>query len=242
MKIDLLSMTRIAFLSLLVFFIGFSSYAQDTGTTMNINDVKRHPEKYIYAEFTSASPDEAMMNARTLLTDAIINAIDPEVDDRRTSAESIVENAIPIFAKRSNLHRTFLYVDRSFITGSQQGEKVTIDLTNEDETIIEPKVLDLTILDNSEKIQDSIACKMIKVTKASEIQPFVISMKQADEISDFGRLKSLPVEGKCYIFIFDKNNEVKAWLKKEDKAITNIITGESQQISDFKGCGCIWFR
>lgn len=242
MKIDLLPMIRAVLLALSVFFIGFPSDAQDIGTAMNINDVKRHPEKYIFAEFTSASPDEAMENARTILTDAIINAISPEVEDRRSRALTIAENAIPIFAKRGTLHRTFLYVNRSHISGEQQEEKQTIALTNEDESTAHPKVSEMTIQDNCDVIKDSIANKMLRVTKASEIQPFVISMKQTGEISDFGRLKSLPVEGKCYVFIFDKNNDVIAWLKKDDTAITNIITNNPQQISDFKGCGCIWFR
>lgn len=230
-----------------------TAFPQGQSSSKSINEIKRQPDKYIFAENTATSADDAKSNALALLTDAIFNALDPDTPDRREVATEMAESATQVSAMRGNLCRIFLYVSKDRLNGDTGEQAKQDSMLEENETVIDVE----DILSSSEKSEetvpeetalpveetsDPIAEKMKSVSKASDIEGFVKNLKSEGAVSRFGRLKDLPAVGKSYIFIFNKNNEVVARLLKEDDKISDLLSGKPRQISEFKGCGCIWMK
>lgn len=238
--------------------------AQETNPTHAINDVKRQPDKYIYAEFTSSSPDEAYENAMTILKDAILNALIPAAPENRQFAEDLAKNAVIIKAKRGSLNRIFAYINRDALSSEGSKSLSRISLGNKPETQekegLPTKTTEMQpiknesdqeeetilILDDSiETAQENYSLfeiSLMKVDKASQIESFVRDAKAKGNISKYGRLKDIPSDGRCYIFIFNRENEIVAYLEKNGSVISNLQTGSPEEIDNYKGCGCIWMK
>lgn len=230
-----------------------TAFPQGQSSSKSINEIKRQPDKYIFAENTAASADDAKSNALALLTDAIFNALDPDTPDRREVATEMAESAAQVSAMRGNLNRIFLYISRDELSGDTSAQAKQDSMPEENETVIDVEdILSSSVKSEEtepeetalpmEETFDPIAEKMKSVSKASDIEGFVKNLKSEGSVSRFGRLKDLPAVGKSYIFIFNKNNEVVARLLKEDDKISDLLSGKPRQINEFKGCGCIWMK
>lgn len=230
-----------------------TAFPQGQSSSKSINEIKRQPDKYIFAENTAASADDAKSNALALLTDAIFNALDPDTPDRREVATEMAESAAQVSATRGNLNRIFLYISRDELSGDTSAQAKQDSMPEENETVIDVEdILSSSVKSEEtepeetalpmEETFDPIAEKMKSVSKPSDIEGFVKNLKSEGSISRFGRLKDLPAVGKSYIFIFNKNNEVVARLLKEDDKISDLLSGKPRQINEFKGCGCIWMK
>lgn len=230
-------------------------FAQGTTAASSINEIKRQPDRFIFAENTASSFDEADSNARTFLTDAILNALDSSTPDRIETATRLASMASSLSAKRGNLNRIFLYIDRELLNIDKNSSSENICIPEPEPQVIghvEPAQMnnlqEETVIaetppeEETETTADSITEKMLAVSMASDIENFVKTLKTNGDISQYGRLKDMPYSGRIYIFIFNKNNEVVARLVKEKNKMTDIISGLPREINEFKGCGCIWMK
>lgn len=106
-----------------------TAFAQGQTVASSINEIKRQPDRFIFAENTAPSFDEADANARTILTDAIFNALDPSTPDRVETAVRLASMATPLSAKRGNLSRIFLYLDREMLNMDKETSAVNTEVT-----------------------------------------------------------------------------------------------------------------
>ena len=82
---------------------------------------------------------------------------------------------------------------------------------------------------------------MLEVRSFTQIEPFISGLRVKNVIRDFGKYATLP-EGSCYLFVYNREGNVVAAIRKEGTDQTNLETGEKDDVSSYKGCGAIWFR
>lgn len=84
--------------------------------------------------------------------------------------------------------------------------------------------------------------EMMEVTNAQGIQPFIKKLESQYMISRYGKYSDMPADINCYIFVYDRSMNIPAYLRKEGAIYINLQTGEMDDITNYKGCGAIWFR
>lgn len=83
---------------------------------------------------------------------------------------------------------------------------------------------------------------MLNVGTAQGIQPFIKKLESEYKISRYGKYADMPADINCYIFVYDRNMTIPAYLRKEGDMYINLQTGRVDDIKNYKGCGAIWFR
>ena len=210
-----------------------------SGTAEDINAVKLQQGRYIFAESTDKSESVAIENAKTLLAD--------EVSSRFTSTPGkntpSVAHARIIVAKRGPYFRAFAYVD---MEGSAKLEeripapdKVA---PRQAKTVAEtPVVVDEKDVESS-RVEETERSSLMEITRFDQMKALIGSLDADGLLIDYGKYATLPESGDCYIVIYDRTGLIKARLKRESKSIRNMVTGETDDPSNYPGCGALWFR
>lgn len=105
-----------------------SVHSQTTNTIREINTIKKAPDKYIYAEGTSATWEEALENAKTLLSANIevwANESNKNEDVKGFVAKAN-EHLFEIKATRGQLFRAFVYVKKSDLQPYTSDDQILI--------------------------------------------------------------------------------------------------------------------
>lgn len=84
--------------------------------------------------------------------------------------------------------------------------------------------------------------QMLTITKAQDIQIFVKNLQSEGKLSRFGKYADMPSDISCYIFVYDRDMNIPAYLRKEGVVLINLVTGEIDDIKNYRGCGAIWFK
>lgn len=206
-----------------------------------ISEIKSQGDKYWYSESTGADEKATHEKAKIFLTDVVRSSLKEDDPEKLLSkARGIVADAQFVVASRGPLKRVFVYVEKtrgdtkdSSIKSENDEEAIVIDL-GEVKVEVEPQVEIVKISDFEQEV--------LNVGSASEIENFLKKKKAGGEVTGFGRLKTMPTSGDLYMFIFNPKGEVEACLKREKGEITRIDNGNNCAISDYKGCGAIWFK
>ena len=83
---------------------------------------------------------------------------------------------------------------------------------------------------------------ILAISNAQNIQPFIKKLQSENRISRFGKYADMPSDINCYLFVYDRNMNIPAYLRKEGAIYINLKTGEMDDVANYKGCGAIWFR
>ena len=84
--------------------------------------------------------------------------------------------------------------------------------------------------------------KMLTIRNAQDIAPFIKGLDTNGQISRFGKYADMPSDTNCYLFVYDRNMQIPAYLRKEGSLYINLKTGQIDDVKNYKGCGAIWFR
>ena len=241
----------------------------------SINAIKMQTEVYVYAESSSATIEEALDFAKTLLKDAIQGWLTENniafTEDMVAKAE---KKATVIEARRGSMFRAFLYVskeDLEAIGGTARqaatpppansipndiptiqheavvnnddlaGFEELSEVSKESSTNIIPKQENVITVE--EKFQRTpLEDDILAISHAQNIQPFIKKLQSENRISRFGKYADMPSDINCYLFVYDRNMNIPAYLRKEGAIYINLKTGEMDDVANYKGCGAIWFR
>ena len=83
---------------------------------------------------------------------------------------------------------------------------------------------------------------ILAISHAQNIQPFIKKLQSENRILRFGKYADMPSDINCYLFVYDRNMNIPAYLRKEGAIYINLKTGEMDDVANYKGCGAIWFR
>lgn len=242
---------KITLVALFVNVFSFTLLAQSASE--KISEIKKQGDKYWYSESTGADENATLEKAKIFLADVVRSSFKGDDPEKLfAKAQGIAAGAQYVVASRGPLKRVFVYVEKT-----EGGVKdSTIKPENEPENKPENKpeneeeaiVIDLGEVKVAEEQKVEVPQisdfeqEILNVGSASEIESFLKTKKANGEITGFGRLKTMPSSGDLYLFIFNPQGEIEACLKRDKGEIKRIDNGNHCAISDYKGCGAIWFK
>lgn len=83
---------------------------------------------------------------------------------------------------------------------------------------------------------------MLSVSTFADIEAFIASHQEDGSVTGFGKYASRPSSGTYYMFVYNRNAEIPAYLKVDDGKIINLKTAKEDSMDAYKNCGAIWFR
>lgn len=83
--------------------------------------------------------------------------------------------------------------------------------------------------------------KIKKAKNFFELKEIMEPLKEMGDIKDYGKYATAENIDDCYLIIYDPAGNIKAILSKGTKERRNLKTGKPDLISNYRGCGAIWF-
>ena len=242
-------MKRLVFI-LFVSFACINSYADDVTrvTIQKINSIKAD-SKYIFAEATNKNWEEALDDARSILAINIEEWL--KQNSKVTNYETLVakskNNILEIQSKRGSLYRAFVYVLKDDVIRVNSDEQLLVVPVVPDE--IENEQIQaadsVMVIEEEPEVQRQLSEEeqlMLTVTDGGDIQTFINGLKTKGILRGFGKYRDIPQQGHCYLYVYDKEKNIVAYLEKNEATYFNLKSLQDDDINNFKGCGAIWFQ
>lgn len=217
-----------------------------------INSIKKNPQ-YLYGEITMQTQEEATSMAYELLQKEVFAwAKHDNIKLAVTSPAEINKLADSIMTRRANMYRVFVYIDKHALT---TGTKDTAAIQKND-TIVVPidsisTHCDSLVTDDTMKMikqhffgnrKKSDALMRLKEAKNFfELKEIMQPLKEKGDILDYGKYATAKNPELCYLIVYDPAGNIKALLGKGKDKRKNLKTGQDDSISNYRGCGAIWF-
>jgi len=91
-------------------------------------------------------------------------------------------------------------------------------------------------------VPSTFAQQMMTVTEANAVGPFILSLKNGGKVTAYGKYNTMPADDDCYLFVYNRELKVVAYLNKVGHNLYNLQTGKLDSIDNYKGCGAWWFQ
>lgn len=220
--------------------------------TKSINKVKRDT-MFIYAEATMKDLNEAYNGARAILEVKVGDWVREQhpAEGIEVCIVKAKEHFIQLETRRGDFYRAFVYVRKSDImpvadksevtvfevapsTKPNQVEAIPAIIVSEEapEEVDETPVLELT----SEEKQ------MRQVRSFYEVEPYIKGLKSKGKINAYGKYATMPDDEDCHLFVYDKQGNISALIRKSGIAQYNLNTLKEDNVKNYKNCGAIWFQ
>lgn len=231
-----------------------SVFAQDTAM-QQINEIKKQGTIYIYAESTSQTWEEALDNAKYLLGVEIetwVKTLDtPPAEGYIAEAQKHIYN---LRSMRGDRYRAFVYVKKTDIVPYENASQlVVVPISKEQPTTISevsvPKQNSISEPQENKTLTQAVVYQptefeqeMMSITDANNIGSFIKRLKSENKIGDYGKYKDMPMDIECYLFVYNRDMVIPAYLHKQGMKYINLQTGKQDQVSNYTGCGALWFQ
>lgn len=236
--------------------------SQETAVT-EINLIKSQPDKYIFAESTCATWEEALDNAQFVLgTEIEMWFKDQNQTDVSGYVVKAQKNVLGIQSMRGNRFRAFLYVKKEDIMPySTQDQLVVVPIggggtsinkLDNGQTNVTPALPPTTSPTPQSQPQRAPQVNTYQPTKfeqeilsivdANNIGSFIKRLQAEGKITSYGKYKDMPSSIDCYLFVYNREMQIAAYLKKTGQSYINLRKGTTDHITNYQGCGAYWFQ
>lgn len=233
-----------------------------------INAIKMDMDTYLFAESTTESWESALENAKFLLNIEIENFI--KSLGLKDSVVGFVARAsnkmMQLQSMRGSRYRAFIYVKKSEIVPYLAGEEVMNVPTDAHSQITpfdpvkaaaekaaaEQAAAEQARLDSIKAAEEAARLEaakltdmerdMLAVTAGADIGAFVKELSNNNAIQVYGTFKDMPENTDCLLFVYNRDKEIVAYLRKTGNTYFNLQTKQTDSITNYKGCGAIWFQ
>ena len=228
-----------------------------------INAIKMDMDTYLFAESTTESWESALENAKFLLNIEIENFI--KSLGLKDSVVGFVARAsnkmMQLQSMRGSRYRAFIYVKKSEIVPYLAGEEVMYVPTDAHSQITpfdpvkaaaEQAAAEQARLDSIKAAEEAARLEaakltdmerdMLAVTAGADIGAFVKELSNNNAIQAYGKFKDMPENTDCLLFVYNRDKEIVAYLRKTGNTYFNLQTKQTDSITNYKGCGAIWFQ
>ncbi len=238
-----------------------------------INQIKRSGEEYFFAEATSQTWEEALNNAKTLLSAQIEMWAKsaPSGETTEVYVARATEHLFEIKATRGQLFRAFVYVKKNDLLALSATDNVLVVPVKRSETpevtLITPQqseVKETTIVQKQQNLAETVSIEspvqvaaplplketyqlssfereMLSVSSFSNVSDFIRNLQGSNKISKLGKFAEMPQDIDCYLFVYNPQGEIPAYLHKTTQGYFNLKTKSADDIKNYKGCGALWF-
>lgn len=217
-----------------------ASFAQNTDEIKKeINKIKKS-SRYIYAEATSPTEEEAQAIAEEILYDEV-NEWAATQRKMRNHANLLVNNKKEYWTcmsmpRGSNMFRYFIYVEKSDIIATDN----TTMIKNEAQTAQDTEAKSVVQPLKMHSVPDVVK-EILTYTEYEEMASKIMEMKDSGRIKSYARYASLSNPDSCYLVIYDRQGKVVAILTPGTERV-NVATGNPDGIKNYSGCGAIGFE
>lgn len=235
---------------------------------MQIREVQKNPSIYLFAESTAETWATALDNAKFLLEVEVENFAKEQ--GQQDSVSGYITKAknhiLELKAMRGQRFRAFVYLKKSDLLPYGADDHVMVIPTKQEtmvssytpeqslpkqETVVtytpaqdspsqENVVVVYTPAQSTIELTD-IETQMLDIT-SNNIGPFVKRLKSEGKISTFGTFRDMPANCNCVLFVYDRNQQLVACLRKTGEQYINLRTKQIDNITNYKGCGAIWLQ
>ena len=217
-----------------------------------INRIKLSKD-YLYAEATMRDEAEAVSGAQAILEMTISDWMASQ--KKGSNADAFIIQAkqhfTPIRTKRGEYCRAFVYVKKSDIIPVGVGSG-TMVIENRTSQAVADEVADHadggTEVSSVEALKAAVTLtpeekELAALKQFSEVEGKVQALQGAGKLSDYGKYKTMPQEGKCYLLVYDRQGNIVAVLRREAEGTQlNLGTMQDDNVKNYKDCGAIWLQ
>lgn len=196
-----------------------------------INNIKKN-YLYLYGEATAPTLEEAKGLAQDILYERI-NEWVAKKKKLQNSRHIVVNNKTEILSEvslpRGNMQRSFIYVKKSDIIPADNTE------------VIENTITQMPKQAKVEEVLPEAVATVCACTEYSDMATKIKQLKTIGKIESYARYASLDNPDDYYLAIYNTAGKVVAILSP-GPARKNIRTGETDNITNYSGCGAIGFK
>ena len=243
-------MKRLLFVLSFIIFQLSVCYAQNV--VQDINKVKRDI-MYIYAEATMKDLNEAYNGARAILE---MKVGDWVRDQHPTEGIEVCivkakEHFVQLETRRGDFYRAFVYVKKSDIMPIADKSEVTVfevaPVDKPNQIGAKPAIIVTEEDPQKEEKQQSIELtsdeKQMKLIHSFyDVEPYIKGLKSNGKLKAYGKYATMPLSEDCHLFIYDKQGNISALLRKSGENQFNLNTLKEDNVKNYKNCGAIWFQ
>lgn len=236
-----------------------------TNATQSINEIKRQGDIYLYAESTSQTWEEAMDNAKYLLGVEIetwVKTLDSKPADGYIAEAQ--NHILSLKSMRGDRFRAFVYVKKTDIMPiANASQLVVVPVSEKHQTTISEvcpsrSTEEVPVTENQNTTINEVTPtlpqnattykpskleeEIMSVTDAGNIGTFIKRLKSEGRLGEYGKYKDMPANIDCYLFIYNRELAIPAYLHKVGGKFINIKSGEQDHVSNYSGCGAWWFQ
>ena len=203
----------------------------------DINAIKKSSE-FLYAEATMPTPTGADSTARQMLHEEIIRWTTEQLQEPMDSLSALrlCEEADTMMTSRANMFRVFTFIRKNKVSPMFKLQADEPSLLNDS-----TKKNLMRRFGNQKKIDNGTLLKVMKARNFFELKEIMEPLKEKGEILDYGKYATAKNPDVCYLIIYDPAGNIKAWLDKGKDPRRNLKTQKPDSISNYRGCGAIWF-
>jgi len=223
----------------------------NTDVVQSINKIKRDTT-FIYAEATMKDLNESFNGACAILEMKVgdwVRSQHPN-EDIEVCVVKAKQHFFQLETRRGEFYRAFVYVHKGDVMPVADKREIAVfevspvtlsdQLTSTPSVIIEeksiaaPQVL-LIELTSEEK-------RMAGIKNFDEVEPYIKDLKNKGNLKRYGKYATIPESEDCYLFVYDKQGNIPALLRKSASIQYNLITLKEDNVKNYKNCGAIWFQ
>lgn len=219
--------------------------------TKNINKVKRDT-MYIYAEATMKDLNEAYNGARAILEMKVGDWVREQHPSEgiEVCIVKAKEHFIQLETRRGDFYRAFVYVRKSDIMPVADKSEVTVFEVAPVVQPNQPQAAPAIIVSEDAPIEKEIPVleltseekQMKQVRSFYEVEPYIKGLKSKDKLIAYGKYATMPENEDCHLFVYDKQGNISALLRKTGNIQYNLNTLKEDNVKNYKNCGAIWFQ
>lgn len=237
-------------ISLIVFHLSCCLAQSVADVAKSINAIKRDT-MYIYAEATMKELNEAYNGARALLEVKVGDWVRKQHPNEgiELCIVKAKKHFVQLETRRGDLYRAFVYVRKGDIMPVADKSEVTVFEVTPVEKIPTVKPTPAIIVEEAPKVEGNTPKleltseeKQMKLVRSFyDIESYIKGLKSKGMLKDYGKYATMPEEGKCHLFIYDKQGNISALIRKNGSSQYNLNTLKEDNIKNYKNCGAIWF-
>lgn len=218
----------------------------------NINMVKRDTN-YLYAEATMKDLDEAYNGACAILEMKVSDWVKSQNPEEGTDI-CIVKaknHLVQLQTRRGDFYRAFVYVKKSDILPVADKSEVQImEVAPVKQTAkIEPTPAIIVKEEMPAQAEEAPTIQltpdekqMVQVKNFYDVEAFIKSLKAKGRLSNYGKYSTMPANEDCHLFIYDKQGNIPALIRKTGAKQYNLNTLKEDNVTNYKNCGAIWLQ
>ncbi len=227
-------------LFILSLFVCISMMAVDE-RVRQINAVKMNAE-YLYGEATMASQEEAVSLAYEKLQKEVLSwAQRDSVILVVKSVAEINQLSDTIMTRRVEMYRVFAYVKKADLIAKTDTVQAQAAPQPKDSLVTDGVKRTIKQRFFGKKKENDALLRLKRAKTFFELKEIMQPLKEKGDILDYGKYATAEHPEQCYLIVYDPAGNIAALLGKGKETRKNLKTGQDDSITNYRGCGAIWF-